>query len=709
MLRFGQFIFKPGLWLCLIFTCWQGSFVCCAPMGEAQAQIYKGSKFVPNGAGATNRNGPTQAKNYFTVIGEVKYPETYELPTAAPSLIGFLKLAGGLQPSASGSIRIVRFTHNGQKAEEQLFYDERRTDTLRPGDVVVVDSKIGNARLFDGPNQSVSDGDVYIALIGILEYPFVMQTAAKNATINWVTQQLHQKEALAASAKVCWPGRSTTRVTPDTELPNNTLIHFDSTKVVFSQLPDGLPRPFRPGYDQRQQVLAQVTPPAQNSSALPPVEGVPPEGFATAPGVQRRPPVGMIERNPADNSVALDPERVDPPAGRVRLADPSNAGRAPRTTPAEPKRLQPQTAANPVEAPTPEAPNSPEFRKPFQSETDSSFTDAPGIRSQPANDTTEVPLSPINDDDVGRSGPSLSAQAADSILKPKATTPSTGSTDVGKSSTRSTNIDADDLNQTFEVVTPEDDLADAEASQALDLRTVFMVVIGGVGTFSLIWVLLSMLKPAPSQQRIFAEQRPSRSVLDRLVNNEFEVRVEEPRLDPSTRIHGRPRDVGQQRLDAQHRAVPRPHFMNRKPQTVGYAGLPSRNKTETQATATDRLERVTAAERRSSTSAEEPTAAVPTLPASPDEAPASLPHPSTLQRRTKSVEEPTSATATTRSRPKFRFDSGRDSRTVEAPHAVADQPAGRSPVTTTSIKPSRAISEGSDIVDRALAAFERGE
>ncbi len=710
MRRFGQFIFKPSLWLCLIFTCWQGSFVCCSPISEAQAQIYKGSKYVPNGAGSANRNGPTQTKNYFTVIGEVKYPETYELPTAAPSLIGFLKLAGGLQPSASGSIRIVRFSHNGHKAEEQLFYDERRTDTLRPGDVVVVDSKMGNARLFDGPNQSVSDGDVYVALIGILEYPFVMQTAAKNATINWITQQLHQKEALAATAKVSWPGRSTTRVTPDTELPNNTLIHFDSTKVVFSQLPDGLPRPFRPGYDQRQQVLAQVTPP-QNNMAQPPVESVAPDGFANSLGAPRRPQTGMPERNPADNSVALDPERVDPPAGRVRLSDPSNPGRASRNTPTEPKRLQPEAVAGPVDVPVPETPASPEFRKPFQSETESSASGTPGVRNQATDDTTEVPLSPINDDEVGRSGSSLSAQAADSILNRKAVASSPKSDDIGKSSTRTTTIDADDLNQQFEVVRPEDEEAESEAAQGIDLRTVLMVVIGGVGSFSLVWVLLSMMKPAPSQQRIFAEPKPTRPVLDRLVNNEFEIRIEDARIDQSARIHGRPRDIGQQRLDTQHQAVSRPHFMGRKSQTVGYAGMPNRNKQRpAQTVAADRLERVTAAERRSTVIAEDRSSISPTeMPADVHDAPASRPYSSAMPQSAKSIDEPTSEPATNRSRPKFRLDTGRGSKAVEAPHAATEQPAGRSPVATTSIKPSRAIAEGSDIVDRALAAFERGE
>lgn len=711
MRRVDRFRIKPLLWLSLIMACWLGSFDCWGSSRHVHAQIYKGSKtVVPSPGSSTNRYAASQAKNYFTVIGEVKYPETYELPTSAPSLIGFIKLAGGLQPSASGQLRIVRFSRTGQKAEQQLFYDERRTDTLQPGDVVVVDSKVGNARLFSGPDQSVNEGDVYLALIGILEYPFVMQTAAKNASVNWVTQQLHQKEDLAQSAKVCLPGRSGTRVTPDTQLPNNSLIHFDASKVVFAQLPEGLPRPFRPGYDQRQQVMAQLTPPpavAPNGASI----GTPGSAVPNAATAPRRPAV-VIEENPeANNSVALDPERVDPPAGRVRVSDPSlQPHPAGKKSVSEPKRLQPPTDANSVDAPHPEPAPSPEFQRPFRSESDSHSIDEPAGRAKLTPSTTELALSPINDGEVAKSGSSLAIQGADSILNAKPAPASQGQQNSGTAL-------ADDLNKTFEVATGDDEAAISTASP-LDYRTIALVTIGGLGSFAFVWVLLGMLKPQPSQQRIFAQSLPARPLLDRLVNNELEVQVEEARLDPGIRIHGRPRDIGQQRLDTEHRSVPRPHFMTHKPTPTGYSTTAVRPEKLARSAEVDRLERVTAAERRS-------------LPRRSTESVIAQIGPSTdlqgVERNvTRSAPEPATAISETashtetpdsavRARPKFRFDAVRQVETNSATTVpVVPTSAVRSPASHSvgNIKPSRVISDGADIVDRALAVMgsvERSE
>jgi|GEM_PF-3739198 len=709
MCRVDPFRIKPLLWLSLIVACWLGSFDCVESSRHVHAQIYKGSKtVVPSPGSSTNRYAANQTKNYFTVIGEVKYPETYELPTSAPSLIGFIKLAGGLQPSASGQLRIVRFSRTGQKAEQQLFYDERRTDTLQPGDVVVVDSKVGNARLFSGPDQSVNEGDVYLALIGILEYPFVMQTAAKNASVNWVTQQLHQKDELAQSAKVCLPGRSGTRVTPDTQLPNNSLIHFDASKVIFTQLPEGLPRPFRPGYDQRQQVMAQLTPPpavASNGTAGP-TPGIVVPNATTAP---RRPAVVIEEKSEANNSVALDPERVDPPAGRVRVSDPSLSPNAAGQQPAAaPKRLQPPRDANAVDAPHPESVPSPEFQRPFQSESDSHSIDEPAGRAKLNPSTTELALSPINDGEVAKSGSSLAIQGADSMLNAK---PASLSKDNQNSGTAT----VDDLNKTFEVATGEDE-AGMPATTSLDYRTITLVTIGGLGSFAFVWVLLGMMKPQRSQQRIFAQSQPVRPLLDRLVNNELEVRIEEARLDPSVRIHGRPRDIGQQRLDAEHRSVPRPHFMAHKPTLTGYSTTVVRPEAPVRSPEVERLERVTAAERRSFARRSTEPMIAQIGPSSDGLEVASNAAPSaaaTTTTDTASHSETQDAAA--RARPKFRLDAVRQveansETTVPVPQAsILRRPAAHS---VSTIKPSRVIADGSDIVDRALAvmgAAERSE
>ncbi len=669
------------LWLSVIVACWLGSFDCFESTRSVQAQIYKGSKsVVPSPGSPTNRFAGQQMKNYFTIIGEVKYPETYELPTSAPSLIGFIKLAGGMQPSASGQLRIVRFSRSGQKAEQQLFYDERRTDTLQPGDVVVVDSKVGNARLFNGPDQSASEGDVSIALIGILEYPFVMQTSGKNASINWITQQLHQSDEVAQSAKVCLPGRSGTKVTPDTPLPHNTLIHFESSKVVFSQLPDGLPRPFRPGYEQRQEVMTQLTPPP--AASKPPIGIAAPNGGPHAAIPPRRPAAVVEESTGPGTSVALDPERVDPPAGRVRLSDPSLSS---KSASAEPKRLQPPANANAVDATSPDP--SKEFRKPFQSEVEALD---PADRGRAAVDskTEELPLSPIKDEDIAKTGPSLSSQGASSLPKPAAPNA------VAATTTDSSTPSSDDLNKTFEVVTDSDDGTEAAS---LNFRTIVAIAIGGIGSFAFVWVLLGMLKPQQSQQMIFAQPQQARPLLDRLVNNELEIRVEEARLDPAVRIHGRPRDIGQQRLDAEHLPVRRPHMLDRKQTQTGYSTSAVRTERQPQPASADRLERVAAAERRI---AERPRARL-------------APRPIADAASDPATEAPAATTEnqSSASRPKFRVDA------IRKPDVDAAPSAAKPNLTVTtdpqperlSVKPSRVIAEGSDIVDRALAAVGNGK
>ena len=109
----GLWSLKASLLLAMIAAIVLSGMLPFAATSAVHAQIFKGSQLVPG----TQRGGSTaksgQTRNLFAVIGEVQHPETYELPTSSPSLINFLKLAGGLQPNASGMIRVVR---NGRVA-----------------------------------------------------------------------------------------------------------------------------------------------------------------------------------------------------------------------------------------------------------------------------------------------------------------------------------------------------------------------------------------------------------------------------------------------------------------------------------------------------------------------------------------------------------------------------------------------------------------
>lgn len=688
---------NPWLWLGLIVAGWSCSSDNCDSARCAQAQIFKGSKMIQTPGGSGRTTG-VQTKNFFTVMGEVRFPNTYELPTSSPSLVEFLNLAGGLLPNASGNLRIVRFTRTGQKTEEQLFYDVRRADKLQPGDILVVDSKIGNARIYNGPNQSTNESDVLIGVVGILEYPILIQLPQEQATIESIRQHLRQRSELAQSAKVCLPNRSSQRVTPDVKLPNNTLIHFDTAKVIVAELPQGLPHPFRLGVDTH----PQVTPQRQ----LPPAATTIPN-----PAIIESPQV-------PDQSVALDPAPVDPPAGRVRVTDPNltpkSIGRS------EPKRFDPPTEAIEV---------SPEFQKPFRSESASDDV------SDSKRDSTSIQLTPIEEEEIGKSNPSLALQGADSVAgrpinRDKAmavdkpgVAPLKGELVPQPMVGANEPADGDALNQQDSTVETNRSL------QGLNPKVVVGVVLGGLGTFTLCWVLLSSFKKQPVEsQRIFAEPQRTRPLLDRLVNNELPIHIEDVRLDPSLRIHGRPRDVGRQRLDASQERVPRPHFMNRRPQSVPAtpAVEPDRspsmereaplNRRASADRSADRVDRVTNAERRvSQRSAREVT--------------------SDAQVRSGFDSRAVGET----SRPKFRFDKSANQATSESDPRVKPQPVTLAEVsdddtqdeiprptvvrprrphretvavtknTAVNVTPSRVIADGSDIVDRALATFERGE
>ena len=75
---------RKSLWLILLLVVaiWR-------PTGSVQAQIFSGS------SQSRMMGRASQGPNYFAVMGHVKYPQTYLLPTSAPSLVDFIRFAGG--------------------------------------------------------------------------------------------------------------------------------------------------------------------------------------------------------------------------------------------------------------------------------------------------------------------------------------------------------------------------------------------------------------------------------------------------------------------------------------------------------------------------------------------------------------------------------------------------------------------------------------
>ncbi len=725
----GLWSLKAGLLLAMIAAIVLSGMLPFSATSAAHAQIYKGSQFVPGTqrGGATNKSG--SVRNLFAVIGEVQYPETYELPTGSPSLINFLKLAGGLQPNASGMIRIVR---NGRVAQ-QLYYDEGSTLTLSPGDFVVVDSKVGQGRIVRGGDVATTGGDeqIYLGLVGVLDYPFVMQTSARNATTAWVAKQLGQSEELTKRTRTLTP-RSFAQLTSDTPLPANTIIQFDPTKVVTSRLPDGLPRPFKPGYDQRGKAFAQAQPPMNSAAAAPAaiapdsVARVAPNQRPSVPddttGIAQTPLPEVIE----DGSVRLDPEPVEPPAGRVRVQDRGAASvRSTRPSLPEPKRLTPPVGASSAAlsdraASLPDLP--PEARRPFDStpNDDEEFVASPIQRGTalPGDSSpgaiSELPLSPVTD------GTEFPGSDEDRLSQPKSvyspdaaslgTAPSLGMQGSAAARRSSINdakpqpsvISKQQIAAVAAELPPASPLAnepviagkpDSEPeSGGLSSVTVLLLLIGGAGAFAVTWMLLSVVRAEPVSYAV-PQTAPLRSALDMLIHNELPLQIEEFRLASSVHIHGRPIDLARLRADVAHAAAPSPHFLRRKANSVAAMSQPMAAGYDTSAARQDVAADQTL---KASVSTESLDLGVQSDPAT------SVVNSeiSNLKSEIGLPDSPESTAASSTPAPrataKYRIDEGAPVTTkaeVPVPHLL-------NPAAT--VKPSRVIAEGSDIIDRAL-------
>jgi hypothetical protein len=358
----------------------------CGVSQPVQAQVFAGGRTRVIEA---NR----QKANYFAVMGFIKHPKAYVLPTKSPSLVDFIRFAGGLTKGAStgGQVRIVR---NGRVAQIANF-NPRSTVRLMPGDLIVVDGKIGGGTIFrGGQSNQQSEKKIQIGLVGVLDYPVILEVKPDFATISWVTRQLGQLPKVAAATKAIVPRRFS-KVDSETLLGNNTILVFAQGLIDKTRLPD-LPRPFDPDKDRHPQAtpneVAQVTPPARTNQG----SAAPPRTFRPRPAPVQRPPANVqspghspvTEPAPpisdpnedravrdllADpNSVKLDPERYIP-SGSARVNEPGRVRIQNGATNGPPdilNRDQQQATQRAEPKPAPSRPPR-EAEKPFESFRDS--------------------------------------------------------------------------------------------------------------------------------------------------------------------------------------------------------------------------------------------------------------------------------------------------------------------------------------------------
>ncbi len=226
--------------------------------------------------------------HHFTIMGHIGRPNCYETMVSSPSLVDFVQLAGGLKPTAAGSIRIVR----GGRTVQSTFFSKRSLMRLSPGDIVVVDGKVNQGRIILRGNQKPVDNgaaEVSLAITGLRNYPVVLTIPAERATIRWVTRHLGLDTGVANYVKSVTQ-RQSERVFPDTRLVTGTVLAFNPAYVDQSRLPDDLPVPVKLGRPNNTQ--AQPTKPTGPVAQLPQTVG-PNNQFSAAPGRARVPTIGV--------------------------------------------------------------------------------------------------------------------------------------------------------------------------------------------------------------------------------------------------------------------------------------------------------------------------------------------------------------------------------------------------------------------------------
>ena len=410
------------------------------PTGLVQAQIFSGST-QSRMMGRAN-----QGANYFAIMGHVKYPQTYQLPTSAPSLVDFIRFAGGALESATGEVRIVR----GGKDVQRTMLSPNSTIKLMPGDLVILDGgRIGRGNIFRGGSnrQENAEGDSsrlnQVCLSGVLAYPIIMQMTSDVATKRWIISQLGQDVAIANSVKVLERRNFSGPSGLDTRLSENSILIFPPGVIDTPQLPE-LPRPFLAGTDRHpdQKPLTGLSPNTNEGSAaaqlpLPITRPLPGENSATAPGNSESgvaTPPGYSQIPNAEESIGSDPDETrhlmthpdsvpldeKPPTlpGRAHLSDSGKAttGR-PRTT--SPPRQDSTTRestdseiqfnANVVQ--DAEAAKSPAAEKPFQSQPDPDLANARPEEAPRTAETQELPLTPLAPDGTDIQTPAVTSPA----------------------------------------------------------------------------------------------------------------------------------------------------------------------------------------------------------------------------------------------------------------------------------------------------------
>lgn len=299
-----RLLLLPGLlvWLCAAPACAQRF-----AGGQLQAGDSSHQRPVMSPAAEP---GPLQS---YAIVGAVRQSAVYVSSQAPLPLWRLVEAAGGLEPDAGPTLRIVR---NGS-SRFQINFDPnhpRQDDLLLPGDIVVVAVRPGAVPAPADPRTTIP-----VACIGLTDRPVVLPLDPTIVTVNELLRRLMQPAEMARTVRVIDPPlKSQTQ-----ELVPGSVVCFDIRGIDRQPLEQAgaLPAPVNLDQPAAPATMSQL-PARQETPALPLIlpSDPPSEGLISASTWIKLPVAAPREPQPLPVSTSGEP--ANSPVGERMQAAP---------------------------------------------------------------------------------------------------------------------------------------------------------------------------------------------------------------------------------------------------------------------------------------------------------------------------------------------------------------------------------------------------
>ncbi len=184
--------------------------------------------------------GPVVTSGHYGILGEIAQPGVYQAEQRAVTVQDLVLQAGGLTAKASPTFRLIRH----QRAGQSIYFSPQGHDALMPGDVIIVDPMLPRQETMPPALTVSADGDVWVALIGVLDRPVIARMHGRDAAVGNIVSALGQRAELARVVRISTPPRQPMPLGPSAALPTGSVLVFDSNLLVKKTLP-AFPEPYQ--------------------------------------------------------------------------------------------------------------------------------------------------------------------------------------------------------------------------------------------------------------------------------------------------------------------------------------------------------------------------------------------------------------------------------------------------------------------------------